>query len=77
MSIQLKEENGGTMLAVCVSGKYFSNIERRAVAGQREWQKGLATFFKPLTTAAIRYFDRADADVARTRLAGDTGKQYE
>lgn len=48
MSIQLKEENGGTMLAVYVSGKYFSNIERRA-----------------------------DADVARTWLAGDSGKQHE
>lgn len=122
MSIQLKEENGGKMLTVFVSGKlikadyetfvpeferllrehgklrllfdmaefhgwkaaalwedikfdvkHFSDIERLAMVGDNQWQKGMATFCKPFTTATIRYFDRADGDVARTWLAAENG----
>jgi hypothetical protein len=52
--------------------KHFADIERIAMIGQNEWQKGMALFCKPFTTAKIRYFDRADADVARTWLDNDT-----
>ncbi len=61
MSLKLKEENGGEMLMI----------------GQNEWQKGMALFCKPFTTAKIRYCDRADADVARTRLDNDSGTDHD
>lgn len=53
--------------------KHFADIERLAMVGDNQWQKGMATFCKPFTTAKIRYFDRADDDVARTWLAADNG----
>ena len=77
MSVQIEEENGGTLLAVCASGNYFSDIERRAMAGPNEWQKGMATFCRPFTTAPRRYFARAYADGVRTWTAGNSGKQHE
>lgn len=51
--------------------KHFSDIERLAMVGNNEWEKGMAIFCKPFTTAKIRYFDRADVDVARTWLDSD------
>ncbi len=48
--------------------KHFRDIERLALVGERKWQKGMATFCKPFTTAEIRYFDQAQADEARTWL---------
>ena len=48
--------------------KHFADIERIAVVGDKKWQHGLATFFKPFTKAAIRYFDHADTAEARNWL---------
>lgn len=45
--------------------KHFSDIERLAIVGEKKWEKGMATFCKPFTTAEIRYFDQAEADQAR------------
>ena len=39
--------------------KHFADIERLAVIGENKWQKGMAIFCKPFTTATIRYFDHA------------------
>jgi hypothetical protein len=49
--------------------KHFSDIERLAIVGDKRWEKGMATFCRPFTTAAIRYFDVADVGAARTWLA--------
>ena len=46
--------------------KHFADIERLAIVGDRKWEKGMAVFCKPFTTAQIRYFDRAEASDART-----------
>ncbi len=48
--------------------KHFADIERLAIVGEKKWQHGLATFFKPFTKATIQYFDHADAAGARKWL---------
>ena len=48
--------------------RHFADIERLAMVGEKKWQKGMATFCKPFTTATIRYFDHADAVEARKWL---------
>ena len=45
--------------------KHFKDIERLAMVGEKRWEKWMAAFCRPFTTAKIRYFDRheaADAD---------------
>lgn len=39
--------------------KHFSDIERLAIVGETKWQKGMAAFCRPFTTAAIKYFDHS------------------
>ena len=48
--------------------KHFSDIERLAMVGEKQWQHGMATFFKPFTKAEVRYFDHADHTEARKWL---------
>jgi hypothetical protein len=48
--------------------KHFADIERLAMVGDKKWQHGMATFFKPFTKAASRYFDQANAAEARKWL---------
>lgn len=45
--------------------KHFKDIQRLAIVGESQWEKGMATFCKPFTTAEIRYFDRAQREAAR------------
>jgi hypothetical protein len=45
--------------------KHFRDIERLALVGENKWQKWMAEFCKPFTTAQVRYFDRSDAEQAR------------
>lgn len=47
---------------------HFGDIDRLAMVGEEQWQHGMATFCKPFTRAAIRYFDRANAIEARKWL---------
>ncbi|MFY9329094.1 MAG: STAS/SEC14 domain-containing protein [Georgfuchsia sp.] len=49
--------------------KHFADIERLAMVGEKQWQRGMATFCKPFTNAMIRYFDHVDAAEARKWLA--------
>ncbi len=48
--------------------KHFSDIERLAMIGETKWQHGMATFSRPFTKAAVRYFDHANAADARAWL---------
>jgi len=50
---------------------HFADIEKIAMIGEKKWQQGMASFCKPFTTAAVRYFDHADAAEARQWLAAD------
>jgi len=48
--------------------KHFSDIERLALVGETKWEKGMAAFCKPFTTAKIRYFDHDKSSDAHTWL---------
>jgi hypothetical protein len=48
--------------------EHFADIERLAMVGEKQWQRGMAVFCKPFTTAAVRYFEHADAAAAREWL---------
>ena len=48
--------------------KHFADIERLAMIGDKKWQHGMATFFKPFTMATSRYFDHSEAAEARKWL---------
>jgi hypothetical protein len=43
--------------------RHFNHIERVAIVGEKNWQKWMASFCKPFTTAQVRYFtfDQLDA----------------
>lgn len=45
--------------------KHFNDIERLAIVGDRKWEKGMAIFCKPFTTAKVRYFDITELDRAQ------------
>ena len=51
--------------------KHFRDIDRLALVGDKEWEKGMATFCKPFTTAQIRYFDRSQVEEARNWLESE------
>lgn len=48
--------------------KHFRDLERLALVGDKRWEKWMATFCKPFTTAEIRYFDQAAIETARAWL---------
>jgi hypothetical protein len=48
------------------AARHFSDIERLAMIGESKWEQGMATFCKPFTRATVRYFDRSEADAARS-----------
>ncbi|MCA9010660.1 MAG: STAS/SEC14 domain-containing protein [Planctomycetaceae bacterium] len=45
--------------------KHFNHIERLAIVGETKWEKGMAMFCRPFTTAHIKYFDHTDIEKAR------------
>ncbi len=49
--------------------KHFNDIERLTIVGETKWEKGMAAFCTPFTTAKVRYFDHAKTDEAREWLA--------
>jgi len=49
--------------------RHFNDIERLALVGESQWQKGMALFCRPFTTAKVRYFDRSHVDEARRWIA--------
>jgi len=60
--------------------KHFHYIERLAMVGDRAWERGMAAFCMPFTTADIRYFDSDDeadaiAWAQETRMAEPTEGQ--
>jgi hypothetical protein len=51
--------------------KHFSDIERLAIVGDKDWEKAMSAFCRPFTTATIRYFDHAAIQAARDWLEAD------
>lgn len=44
--------------------KHFNDIERLAILGEKKWEKPMAAFVKPFTTAQVKYFDMANREKA-------------
>ena len=69
---EMADFHGWTAAAVWDDVKFdtthFSDIERLAMVGDKEWEKGMSVFCKPFTTAKIRFFDNAQALEARSWL---------
>ena len=47
------------------NASHFNDIERLAIVGEKKWEKGMASFCKPFTTAKVRFFEKEQADQAR------------
>jgi hypothetical protein len=52
--------------------KHWKDIERLAVVGDKQWEKGMASFCKPFTKAKIQYFDITQLDAARQWVESET-----
>ena len=48
--------------------RHFRDIERLALVGEKQWQKGMAAFCRPFITAKVRYYDHARKAQALTWL---------
>jgi len=48
------------------AARHFSDIDRIAIVGNKDWEKGMAVFCKPFTGAMIRYFDSAEIENAKS-----------
>lgn len=55
--------------------KHFSDVERLAMVGDKQWEEGMSLFCRPFTTAKIRYFDHTKSAEARAWLESDTIEQ--
>jgi len=51
--------------------KHFKDIERLAMVGEKGWEKGMAAFCKPFTTAEVRFFRPEELDAARQWVSGE------
>jgi hypothetical protein len=47
---------------------HFSDIERLALVGDKQWEHGMSAFCRPFTTASIRFFHVSAVQEARAWL---------
>jgi hypothetical protein len=77
MLVRMHDFHGWTAGAIWEDTKFaahhFRDIERLAVVGETKWQRGMAVFCKPFTTAQIKYFDQVEDDKARAWLGETSG----
>jgi SpoIIAA-like len=52
--------------------KHFSDIERLAMVGNKDWEKWMSIFCRPFTAAQIRYFEHEQLDQARAWIAAES-----
>ena len=45
--------------------RHFNDVKRVAMVGEKAWQKWMATFCKPFTTAKVKYFEQPQVEEAR------------
>jgi len=50
--------------------KHFADIRRLAMVGDKRWERWMAAFCRPFTTARIKYFDHSQIDQARSWVTG-------
>ncbi|MEX2579529.1 MAG: STAS/SEC14 domain-containing protein [Verrucomicrobiales bacterium] len=69
MLVSLRDFHGWTAGAlwedVKFDAKHFRDIERLAIVGEDKWEKGMARFCHPFTTAEIKFFRPGQIDEAR------------
>jgi hypothetical protein len=69
---QMHDFHGWTVGAVWsdlkVDIKHWRDIERLAIVGESKWQKGMAVFCKPFTSAKVQYFDHTKLGDAQAWL---------
>ncbi len=58
---------GGLWEDIKWDAKHFNHIERIAIVGEKKWEKWMASFCKPFTTAKVRYFDEEETAHAQAR----------
>ena len=46
--------------------RHFCHVERLAMVGNKQWERGMRLFCRPFTTAQVRYFDESEAGKAQT-----------
>jgi hypothetical protein len=46
--------------------KYFNNIDKLAIIGEKDWQRRAASVITAITTAQVRYFDKSEREYALT-----------
>jgi hypothetical protein len=50
--------------------KHFNDIRRLAIVGDKMWEKGMAAFCKPFTTAEVRFFPSEQLQSAELWVRG-------
>src|SRR5262245_29012825 len=45
--------------------RHGKDIERLAIVGESKWQKDMAAFCKPFTSATVKYFEHSQVEAAR------------
>ena len=51
--------------------KHLTDVERLAIIGDARWEKGMANFCKPFTTAEVRFYSPLKAGAAQEWLSED------
>ncbi|MDA3787170.1 MAG: STAS/SEC14 domain-containing protein [Desulfobacula sp.] len=74
MLIELRDFKGWSVGAMWEDTKFglshFNDIDRLAIVGDKQWEKTMAAFIKPFTTAIVKYFDLGELDAANTWISG-------
>jgi hypothetical protein len=58
-------EAGALWDDIVLDMKHFNDIERLALVGDKKWEKGMAVFCKPFTSAEVRFFEPHQLNEAR------------
>jgi len=73
MLIELLDFKGWSVGAMWEDTKFglshFNDIDRLAIVGDKQWEKTMATFIKPFTTAIVKYFDIGKLDAANAWIS--------
>lgn len=62
---------GGVWEDIKFDIRHFSDIEKLALVGDKQWEKWMASFCKPFTRAEIRYFEEDSRDDAVAWIQGE------
>lgn len=72
MLVRMHDFHGWTASAAWEDTKFgarhFRDLERLGMVGETKWQHGMAIFYKPFTTATVRYFEHDQIEGARAWL---------